>query len=98
MTRKELLRRLDAAERLDWQVLEEVDPWGQHRDDYRAALLAWIMSGHRNKIEDYLLDFFRTPLPPPPTKKQSQAEQELILRLWVQGSNVSFAEQRIGQA
>jgi hypothetical protein len=98
MTRRELLRRIDASERLDWQVLEDVDPWGQRRDDYRAAMLAWIMAGGKSKMSDFILDFLRPPEPPRPPRKQSPEEIETIMRMWIKGSNVSFTEQRVGRA
>jgi hypothetical protein len=96
MTRRELLRRLDAQERLEWEILEEVDPWGQRRDDYRAAMLAWVFTGGKTPMDNFRLDFFRPPARPP--KKQSTDEIETIMRMWIAGSNISFAEQRIGQA
>lgn len=97
MTRRELMSRLDAAERLDWQVLEDIDPWGQRREDYRIGVLAWVLlGGKKGMLSNYIIDFWR-PLPPPP-KKQSQVEIETLVKMWIKGSNISFAEQRIGQA
>lgn len=40
MSRRQLLRAMDAQELLEWRVLEQVDPWGQRRDDLRIALLS----------------------------------------------------------
>ena len=77
-------------------VMEEVDPWGQRRDDYRAGMIAWMISGGRGQVSDYILDFFR-PAPTRP-RQQSVTEMETILSMWIKGSNISFAEQRIGQA
>lgn len=46
-----------------WRILEEVDPWGQRREDYRAAILASLMynSSHEKPlpVSDFLLDFCR---------------------------------------
>lgn len=44
---------------LDWQLLETIDPWGEKRADYRAAVICYIIaccmgsSKHRPKLEDY---------------------------------------------
>lgn len=52
---------MPADEYLDWQLLEQVDPWGQFREDYRAAVICWVLASvnctsetRRPKLKDYL--------------------------------------------
>ena len=39
MTVDELCGRMSAAEMLRWELLENIDPWGQSRTDYIAAII-----------------------------------------------------------
>ena len=66
MTRREMMRRLDADELLEWEALEQVDPFGQLRDDFRMAFLAEQIgiffgtkkeNGERFRLGDLLLQF-----------------------------------------
>src|SRR5262245_26929079 len=100
-TRRQLLRELDAAELLDWQLLESLEPFGERRDDYRAALQTWTIvaalgakrhDGRPWTLDDFRLQFDAKPAPPP--RQQSAAEIERIIRMWVQGSNTVLRERR----
>lgn len=33
---------MSSRELVEWELLERIDPWGQRRDDWRAALNAWL--------------------------------------------------------
>lgn len=97
MTVGELKTRMTATEMVDWEVLEDVDPWGQRREDYRAAILAatvmnaggWRKTGGRPFTEaDFLLDF----LPRPAAAPQSPAVIEAEIRAWIKSSNAAFKE------
>ena len=35
---------MSAAELARWELLESIDPWGQRRDDYRAAVICWTIA------------------------------------------------------
>ena len=35
---------MGAAELSRWELLESIDPWGQRRDDYRAAVICWTIA------------------------------------------------------
>lgn len=65
MTVRELGDRLSSREEIQWRLLENIDPWGQRREDYRAALIAqMIVNVHKKpsqqvKIEKFLLEFKR---------------------------------------
>ena len=53
---------MDAGELLEWRLLETIDPWGQVREDYRAALTAFsaatAFGGSKGlKLESFLLKF-----------------------------------------
>lgn len=37
------VRGLSARELTEWEILEHVDPWGQAREDFRAALIAYML-------------------------------------------------------
>jgi hypothetical protein len=52
--------RLSAYEERQLEILESIDPWGQKRDDYRAAKIIQAFRGGR--IKDILKEFdFETP-------------------------------------
>lgn len=63
MTHTELRARITQREIMAWRILEEVDPWGQRREDYRTAMLASIVynSSHEKTlpVSDFMLDFCR---------------------------------------
>ena len=70
MTHQELRARLTQRELIAWRILEEVDPWGEKRDDWRTAMLASIMvnlqlpADKKLKVSDFLLSFSPTSQPP----------------------------------
>ena len=51
---------MSAYELTCWQKLESIEPWGEKRADYRAAILAWTMAscfaakGKQPKLERFL--------------------------------------------
>lgn len=102
MTVQELLTRMTAAEELEWEVLEEVDPWGQRREDHRFALLCatvmnaagWRKPGGRIFTEsDFMLDFLPRFVASP---RQSVKTMEAELRAWIKSSNAMFSEMTYG--
>lgn len=71
----------------EWEILERIDPWGQARADYYAALQAWMLyvvnrgeKAPKLDITDFLPQFIK-PVPAPgappapPPGQQSTAEQ-----------------------
>jgi hypothetical protein len=73
MTRGELLARMPSRELTDWMVYAAVEPFGEERADYRAALVASVIANvnrDANKhpqpfpVEDFLLFRDREPLSP----------------------------------
>lgn len=65
MTVAELQSRISSREISEWMALAAIEPLGEEREDYRAALIAATfansMRGEREpyKIEDFLLSFER---------------------------------------
>jgi hypothetical protein len=59
MTHRELMRRLTAKELAYWQAYYAVEPFGEQRDDMRAAMLACVVArvaGNRNaRTQDFML-------------------------------------------
>lgn len=55
----ELGRRMTSREQSEWQVYEELEPFGERREDYRAASICLTIAnanGAKNaKLEDFLL-------------------------------------------
>jgi hypothetical protein len=52
---------LPAHEELNWQVLEKIDPWGEKRADYRAAVICLTIAtcitsskGRKPKLSDFM--------------------------------------------
>jgi hypothetical protein len=99
MTVAELRNRISAAEFTSWAALEDLDPWGQARDDYRFALLTAVVANSagslkKNKqpwsVEDFLLRFVEQRVVPP--KPQTADQIEAMLALSVRATNKSFAE------
>jgi hypothetical protein len=110
-TRKQLLQQLDSDELADWEALEDEDPWGQLRDDWRIAkLTAEIVNavGGSADGEIYtpkhgLLAFVReqqsAPPPAPPTPEQLAAHKaklvERQLESWISGHNAIVREKGV---
>lgn len=108
-TRGELLSQINASELLDWELLEDIDPWGQARDDYRFGMLAATITnalGVRKPggllfvTSDFIPNFVAPPsvIVPTEPRTQSPAEIEFELQRWITGSNIMFEELRIGVA
>jgi hypothetical protein len=34
---------------MQWQVAEDIEPWGERRADYRAAVICWIIACANSK-------------------------------------------------
>jgi hypothetical protein len=53
---------MSGYEFLRWQLLEAIEPWGEKRADYRAAVIAWItvcgFSGKRKPAFKKILKMF----------------------------------------
>jgi hypothetical protein len=98
---------MPVAEFIDWQILEEIDPWGQRREDWRFANLTSVLAtvaGIRKADGSMLLARdFMPPCPlnvyegPQPVEKKQQTveEMEAIIRLWAYGTNQAFHERGI---
>lgn len=58
---------MSSGEFAEWDALEEIDPWGQARDDYRLSylccLLASAMGFKQKDGAAFTPDHFRLPLP-----------------------------------
>jgi hypothetical protein len=62
---------------LRWELLEDIQPWGQRRDDYRAAVICWTLAsvnhsgkGRKPQLKDFLKPFDFEPKP-------EQSDEEL---------------------
>lgn len=77
----EIKQRLSAAELFDWQLLEGIEPWGERRADYRAAVICWVIAsylsskGRRPRFGEILKLFdFEKP------REQSDEELNLLFK------------------
>ena len=59
-----MAERISGSEELTWQLLETVEPWGEKRADYRAAVICWTICsanwsgrGRRPQLKDFLKYF-----------------------------------------
>jgi hypothetical protein len=58
-----MLRGLTWKQFAEWRTFYELEPFGDIRDDHRAALVAWVIAmvnrgkGSPPKIQDFLLKF-----------------------------------------
>lgn len=63
MTVAELLQRISSRELTEWMALAEIEPFGEERADWRAAMIAATFAntlrGEREPypVSDFLLDF-----------------------------------------
>jgi hypothetical protein len=55
---------LPLSEAIAWQLLETIEPWGEARADYRAAVICWTIAscnysgkGRRPQLKDFLKMF-----------------------------------------
>lgn len=93
-----MLGGLTATQILEWQVYDELDPFGEERADYRSAQIVqalWNIARDATKhpngwsIEEFVLAFGDTPrLAKVP---QSLETMELLIDSWIAGSNAVFA-------
>ncbi len=93
MTRRRLLREMDAAELEEWRAYERIDgPLGPRRLDHAIArLLAWYFSaksGDAQNPERYMPEWITTDDAGEPPEPQCMPEEEqrqqvdLILQAW----------------
>lgn len=88
---------MDAQELLDWQVLEQIDPFGQKRDDLRFAMLASTIvnaqgakktDGTTFTAKDFLLNFEEAePTDEDASPQQSADNMERMFRAAVAANN-----------
>lgn len=96
-------------ELMHWAALEELDPWGQRREDWRFANLAAVLATlygvrHNDKSlltsRDFMpmfpLDPYAGPVSLPVAKPQQSLEDlTTAVELMVRGTNQAFAERGI---
>ena len=75
MTVSGLLNSIDAKEIAEWKAYDRIEPFGEERQDLRAALICCTLANiHRGKnqppfkIDDFLMKF---------AEKQEQTEEEM---------------------
>ena len=89
---------MPAQELLDWKVLEDIEPWGQRRDDWRFAVLSSVVAKGAGITKadgktqftaaDFLLDTLLEPMETAPTKQPQSTEQiESMFRMAVAANN-----------
>lgn len=100
---------MDAQELLDWQVLEQIDPYGQARDDARFAMLASVVvnaagakkrDGSAWSVKDFMLgDLFNTETAADSQKPMQDAKTiEAMFRAMVAANNALWSKrERIRQ-
>jgi len=92
-----MLREMSSSLISEWQVYDELDPFGEERDDYRFAS---IPLGVRREIKGgtmRLLDFmvpFGDSVVAQSRVQQSVEYQERVIEAWITGSNAIFAAKR----
>lgn len=71
LTVRELLARVDGRELAEWEAYAQIEPWGEWRADYRAALVASVIANaNRGKgtkpftPADFMPEFGKEPAPP----------------------------------
>jgi len=55
----ELNERMSAYELAQKEILEQIDPWGPKRGDYRAAVIAWVTASCFSKRTPKFKKFLR---------------------------------------
>jgi hypothetical protein len=84
------LRRVSAKRFQEWYWYEQIEPFGELREDFRAALVAMHIAntgydlkkrGKPYDIEDFLLKFSEVRSQPKPEQKQATEEQIRILNI-----------------
>lgn len=70
----ECQRRIDSAEFVEWLAYSRLEPFGEERDDLRAAMIACTVANSMRsrkrayKVDDFMFDFDK-----PPQSKQNVA-------------------------
>lgn len=94
-----MLRSISWAQFLEWEHFSTVEPFGEERDDIRAASIVqalWNIARDTKAcpngwpLTDFLLSFGDTPLR---TVKQTVQTQELLIDSWIGGHNAALAAQ-----
>src|SRR5262249_5007825 len=98
MTVSELSHRLTMAELAEWQAYAALDPFGNERGDYHAALASsTIVNVNRGRhppafnIEDFMPDCGGGAEPP---REQTVTEQKLIFRAIALAHGADFTRPR----
>ncbi len=87
----EAQERIDSQEFAEWMAYDRVDPFGEHRADLRAALVASVIANSNRgknksafKLEDFMLDFSGE------KKRQDWMEMQSALFTWADVHNKSL--------
>lgn len=95
-----MLREITWPQFLEWRMYDDLEPFGEERDDYRFASICqalWNIARDTKKypngfpLSDFLVAFGDTPRPEPET--QSVAYQEQLIDAWVFTNNAILAAQ-----
>lgn len=102
MSRRQLLCSMSAQELHDWQILEQIDPFGQAREDARFALLSAVVAnsagatkqgGGKYEVQDFMLRFEDEQQKEGADKPQQTPEQiEGMFRAFVKANNAFWAK------
>jgi hypothetical protein len=91
-----MLRRLTAKKFVRWMIYERIEPFGQLRDDYRAALITsevantgYDTKGKRFTAEDFLLKFGGGT-----TKPKKQKTEDMIKMLTIMAHSLAGAPRK----
>lgn len=79
-----MLRELTAKQLLEWRAYDELDPFGEERDDYRAASIremVFNMSGKESKNARPMKDFLIPWEPESPEEAKERQQKELEARV-----------------
>jgi hypothetical protein len=86
-------RRISAKSLFEWEAFDELEPFGELRDDYRTALVAQmifntqVIEKHRRPLPDFLLKWGAATATnederPPAPRKQTVEEQIQAIHIW----------------
>lgn len=93
-----MLREISLAQFLEWMAYAELEPFGERREDYRAASVVqaiwnsarWEHSSKQHPYQEIPIESFRLKFgeeDAPPKPKQTWQEQLAIAKLWVAAYN-----------
>ncbi len=92
----EFLKMFTARQFFEWQAYEQIDPWGERRQDYRiaslGALIANVNRDSKKRPEPYTIEDFLLKFGEPEKKQQTWQEQEMILNMWAQAMGAAAKE------